>query len=124
YGVPYCPYPYYYPDSGYYATGPIYSDITPSDTYVPPVETSGYQGTQDNYTSQDAQNYYQLGYQWGGELKQYHGTTDQLVGYLKAYIVSASSAQQDAFRSGFIASAAANAATTYDEAMQQAGHQG
>src|SRR5579862_4177022 len=62
YGLPYYPYPYYYyPGSGYYDSGPVYPDVTYSDTYVPPVETSGYQGTQDNYTSQDAQSYYQLG---------------------------------------------------------------
>jgi hypothetical protein len=122
YGYPYYPYAYYYPNSGYYASDSGYSDMTPSDTYSAPVETSADQGTQDNaYTNQDAQSYYQLGYQWGGELKQYHGTVDQLVAYLKAYIVNASPAQQDAFRSGFIASTAANAATIYDGAMQQAG---
>jgi polynucleotide 5'-kinase involved in rRNA processing len=53
-------------------------------------------------------------------MKQYKLTVDQLVTYLKSYIVDATPAQQDAFRSGFIASAMPNAAETYDQAMQQA----
>jgi hypothetical protein len=74
----------------------------------------------DTYTAQDAQGYYQVGDQWGTELKQYQLTMDQLVTYLKSYIVDASPAQQGAFRSGFIASAIPNAAATFDQAMQQA----
>ena len=47
-------------------------------------------------------------------------TMNQLVVYLKAYIINSSPAQQDAFRSGFIASAVPNATAMFDQAMQQA----
>jgi hypothetical protein len=75
----------------------------------------------DTYTNQNAQGYYQVGYQWGVQLKQYHLTIDQLATYLKTYILPASPAQQAAFRSGFVSSAAADAAAVYDRAMQGAG---
>jgi len=53
-------------------------------------------------------------------MKQYKLTMSQLVAYLQSYIVDASPAQQDAFRSGFIASAIPNGAAAFDQAMQQA----
>ena len=125
-------YPYYYPNctSPYYCA-PTYGYYTaPSDdTYAiqpdyssdQPPDASVEDGSQTAaYTAQDAQGYYQVGDQWGAELKQYHVTMDQLVTYLKAYIVNASPAQQSAFRSGFIASVIPNAAATFDQAMQHA----
>src|ERR1019366_510904 len=125
-------YPYYYPNctSPYYCA-PTYGYYTaPSDdTYAiqpdyssdQPPDASVEDGSQTAaYTAQDAQGYYQVGDQWGAELKQYHVTMDQLVTYLKAYIVNASPAQQSAVRSGFIASVIPNAAATFDQAMQHA----
>jgi hypothetical protein len=128
YGLPYS-YPYYaYP----YYGAPAYADYDtgPDDTYAvqpayqynAPVVTADDDNSSQvtTYTAQNAQGYYQVGDQWGAGMKQYTLTMDQLVAYLKSYIVDASPAQQDAFRSGFIASAIPNAAATYDRAMQQA----
>jgi hypothetical protein len=72
------------------------------------------------YENQDAQGYYQVGNQWGVELKQYQVTMDQLVTYLRAYIINSSPAQQSAFRSGFVASALPDATVMFDQAMQRA----
>jgi hypothetical protein len=130
YGFPYCyPYSGYYGhpygnDSPYY-TAPDYDygdygaapDVTYDEPINPPVTSSSQTST---YTAQDAQGYYAVGDQWGVGMKQYKLTVDQLVAYLKSYIVNATPAQQSAFRSGFIASAMPNAAATYDGAMQQA----
>lgn len=128
YGFPYG-YPYY--GSPYYG-GPAYADygdvtddgygdqpVYPYDTPVPDSAVDDSSET-ETYTAQDAQGYYQVGEQWGTGMKQYKLTMDQLVTYLKSYIVDASQAQQDAFRSGFIGSAIPNGAATYDKAMQQA----
>jgi hypothetical protein len=123
---PYFASPYYCaPTYGYdttqpndtYAAQPDYSSNPSSDASVEDSSQT------DGYTAQNAQGYYQVGDQWGAELKQYHVTMDQLVTYLKAYIVKASPAQQGAFRSGFIASVIPNAAATFDQAMQQAAQQ-
>jgi len=128
YGLPYY-YPYY--GSPYYGA-PAYGDYStePDDSYavqpaypsvVVPDTSAGDESSQTPiYAAQDAQGYYQVGDQWGAGMKQYKLTMDQLVTYLKSYIIDASPAQQDAFRSGFIASAVPNAAATYDQAMQQA----
>lgn len=124
YGYPYCypsygysGYPYYtapYTDSGDYGA-------VADDTYDEPANPPSADGAQvSTYTAQDAQGYYAVGDQWGAGMKQYKLNVDQLVTYLKSYIVDATPAQQDAFRSGFIASAMPNAAATYDQAMQQA----
>ncbi len=127
YGYPYC-YPYgAYP----YYGGPAYGDYTtgPDDSYaVQPYYPTGPvpdaavddSAPTATYTAQDAQGYYQVGDQWGAGMKQYQLTMAQLVTYLKSYIVDASPAQQDAFRSGFIASAIPNGAAMFDQAMQQA----
>ncbi|MGA2604477.1 MAG: hypothetical protein ABSG14_09640 [Verrucomicrobiia bacterium] len=130
YGVPYC-YPCY--DSPYYGSpsydysdyGPYgYYGLPPDDTYDSPPDSSADDSSQaSTYTTQNAQGYYQVGDQWGVGMKQYKLTVDQLVTYLKAYIVNATPVQQDAFRSGFIASAIPNGAATYDQAMQQAARQ-
>ena len=125
-------YPYYYPYYGspYYSV-PTYGYYTtqPDDTYVvqpgyssgPPPDSSDDNSSQTaTYTAQDAQGYYQVGDQWGAGMKQYKLTMNQLVTYLQSYIVDASPAQQDAFRSGFIASTIPNGAATFDQAMQQA----
>jgi hypothetical protein len=109
-GVPY----YYGCDYGYYNSQPYC-------VYPAPVDYSPDQDPPDAYyESQNAQGYYQVGNQWGVELKQYQVTMDQLVTYLKAYIIDSSPAQQNAFRSGFIASALPNATVMFDQAMQQA----
>lgn len=132
YGSPYC-YPYYgFP----YYCAPAYGDYDTltDDTYFdqpyydqpyypsdPPPVASIYNSSQTTtYTARDALGYYQVGDQWGAGMKQYKLTIDQLVTYLKSYIVDASPAQQDAFRSGFIASAIPDGAATFDQAMQQA----
>lgn len=110
YGFPYC-YPYY-GCSGYPYYTASYSDYgdygaAAVDTYDEPADPPSPGGAQvSTYTAQDAQGYYAVG--------------DQLVHGQKSYIVDATPAQQDAFRSGFIASAMPNAAETYDQAMQQA----
>ncbi len=120
-------FPYYYP----YYGGPSYGDygIQPDDTYAvqpdypsyPPPDSSDDNSSQTaTYTTQDVQGYYQVGDQWGAGMKQYKLTMSQLVTYLQSYIVDASPAQQDAFRSGFIASAIPNGAAAFDQAMQQA----
>jgi hypothetical protein len=137
YGWPYCypycgfadydDYPYSIPPTSDYPDyGPYdYYGPPPDGAYYPPVDRSAdNSSSQDStYTAQNAQGYYQVGDQWGSGMKQYKLTTDQLVTYLKAYIVNATPAQQDAFRSGFIASAVPNGAATYDQAMQQAASQ-
>lgn len=98
-----------------------YSSSQPYCAYSAPVDNSPDQDSPDAYyANQDAQGYYQVGNQWGAELQQYQVTMDQLVTYLKAYIINSSSAQQNAFRSGFIASAIPNATVMLDQAMQQA----
>ena len=116
YGVPY----YYYPDYGYDGSAPYYA---PDSSYVPDsaVEYTSDPDTQtQQYTNQDADSYYQPGYQWGGEMKLYHVTMDQFVVYLKSYIVNSSPVQQAAFRSGFVAHFGADGQTIYDQAVQQA----
>jgi hypothetical protein len=110
YGVPY----YYYPNYGYYDLGP-YSPADSSMGY-----TTASDAQTDQYTNQDTDSYYEPGYQWGGELQQYHVTMDQFVAYLKSYILSTSPAQQAAFRSGFVAHFGADGQTVYDQAVQQA----
>ena len=110
YGVPY----YYYPNYGYYDLGP-YSPADSSMGYTAPSDAQT-----EQYANQDTDSYYEPGYQWGGELQQYHVTMDQFVAYLKSYILSASPVQQAAFRSGFIAHFGADGQTVYDQAVQQA----
>jgi len=103
---------YAYPDYGYpdYGYDNAAADVSPDpDTQV------------DLYANQNAQGYYDVGYQWGGELKQNRLSVDQLAAYLKTYILAASPPQQSAFRAGFVASAAADAAAVFDQAMQEAG---
>jgi hypothetical protein len=110
YGVPY----YYYPDYGYYDLGP-YSAADSSMGYTTTTDTQT-----EQYAPQDADSYYQPGFQWGGELKLYHVTMDQFVTYLKTYILIASPVQQSAFRTGFIAHFGADGQPIYDQAMRQA----
>ena len=130
YGFPnYYPYfasPYYCaPTSGYDTTQPVATYAAQPDysSNPPPDSSVDNSSPTDTYTAQDAQGYYQVGDQWGTELKQYQLTMDQLVTYLKAYIVNASPAQQSAFRSGFIASPIPNAEATFDQAMERAAPQ-
>jgi hypothetical protein len=104
----------------YYATDYGYSSSQPYCVYPAPVDSSPEQDSPVVYENQDAQGYYQVGNQWGAELKQYQVTMDQLVTYLKSYIINSSPAQQNAFRSGFIASALPDATVMFDQAMQQA----
>jgi len=120
YGYPYgCAFPYCY-SYPYPASGAYYAS-TPDSGYDLPVDESADQDAQvDPYANQNAQGYYQVGNQWGGELKGYRLTVDQLATYLKSYVIPASPAQQAAFRSGFVASAAPGAAAVYDQAMQEA----
>ena len=110
YGMPY----YYYPDYGYYDLGP-YSAADSSMGYTTATDTQS-----EPYVPQDADSYYQPGFQWGGELKLYHVTMDQFVAYLKSYILSASPVQQAAFRSGFVAHFGSDGQTMYNQAVQQA----
>ncbi len=116
YGFPYC-YPY---DGSPYYGAPAYADygdepddgyaVPPAYPYNAPVVTSGDDSSQTaTYTAQDVQGYYQVGDQWGAGMKQYKLTMSQLITYLQSYIVDSSPAQQDAFRSGSIASAIPNA---------------
>jgi hypothetical protein len=90
---------------------------------VPVDESADASAQVATYTNQNAQGYYQVGYQWGVQLKQYNLTIDQLATYLKTYILPASPAQQAAFRSGFVSSVWPAAAAVYDQAMQRAGQQ-
>ena len=113
YGVPY----FYYPDYGYYDSASYYAP-GPSTEYTPDPDTQT-----EQYANQDADSYYQPGYQWGGELKLYHVTMDQFVAYLKSYILSASPVQQAAFRTGFVAHFGADGQTLYDQAVQKASQQ-
>ena len=105
---------YYYPDYGYYDLGP-YSAADSSMGYTAAMDTQS-----EPYVPQDADSYYQPGFQWGGELKLYHVTIDQFVAYLKSYILSASPVQQAAFRSGFVAHFGGDGQAMYDQAVQQA----
>src|ERR1039457_1445022 len=110
YGVPY----YYYPDYGYYDLGP-YSGADSSMGYTAATDTQS-----EPYAPQDADSYYPPGFQWGGELKLYHVTMDQLVAYLKTYILNASAVQQAVFRTGFIAHFGEDGQMVYDQAFRQA----
>jgi len=110
YGVPY----YYYPDYGYYDLGP-YTTADSSTGYTAAPDTQSEQSA-----PQDADSYYQPGFQWGGELKLYHVTMDQFVAYLKSYILNASPVQQAAFRSGFVGHFGVDGQTIYGQAVQQA----
>lgn len=123
-GYPYCDdYPYSIPPTSDYPDyGPYdYYDLPSGSAYYspadPPTDNSSQDGT---YTAQNAQGYYQVGDQWGAGMKQYSLTTDQLVTYMKTYVANASPAQQEAFRSGFVASAIPNGTVIYDQAIQQA----
>jgi len=134
YGVPY----YCYPGSGYYDAAPYYGPYDGSyyapygasyDTpYYAPGPATEYTSDPDTqteqYANQDADSYYQPGYQWGGELKSFHVTMDQFVAYLKSNILSASPVQQAAFRSGFVAHFGGEGQTIYDQAVQLASQQG
>jgi hypothetical protein len=118
---------YYYPNYGYYNAAPYYGYYDSAPYYAtdyapgPSTEYTPNPDTQtEQYANQGADSYYQPGYQWGGELKQYHVTMDQFVAYLKSYILSASPVQQAAFRSGFVAHFGADGQTLYDQAVQQA----
>lgn len=125
--MPYYCYPGYgyadygYPSDAYYEPAPVYAaddsaDASTEYTTDPDTQTQ-------EYSNQDADAYYQPGYQWGGELKLYHVTMDQFVAYLKSYILSASPVQQAAFRSGFVASFGPAGQGIYDQAVQQASQQ-
>jgi len=122
YGFGYgAPYYYYLPSYGYYDLAPDYEcDLPPNECDSSVDESADQDAQADTYANQDTDTYYQVGYQWGLELKQYHLTVDQLATYLKTYILPSSPAQQAAFRSGFVASGAPDVAAVYDEALQEA----
>jgi hypothetical protein len=82
--------------------------------------TAGTDTQSEPYVPQDADSYYQPGFQWGGELKLYHVTMDQFVAYLKSYILSALPVQQAAFRTGFVAHFGADGQAIYDQAVRLA----
>lgn len=77
-----------------------------------------------DYVSEDLQGYYQPGYEWGAQLRQYTISWDQLGPYLEQYVVPASLAAQDAFRRGFIEAFGGNAEALYDRAMKRASQEG
>jgi hypothetical protein len=113
YGVPYC-----YPSGdGYYDSAP-YSTPDSSTDYNTDPDTQNIPTVES--TNPDTNSYYQPGSQWGSEMKLYHVTMDQLVAYLKSYILSASPVQQAAFRTGFVTQFGADGQAIYDQAVQQA----
>ena len=101
-GWPLC---YYYPYSGYV-------EYIPSTTYyaAPPVSAD----TQINYT------YYDLGLQWGQDLRGALAQWDEFVKYVRDYIVNAPALALDEFRRGFEAGYGGNSTAVFENALEQA----
>ena len=124
---------YYYPSYGYYPVYPypVYNPYPAYNSY--PVYSYGtytsapyvYDSSADNSASIRPQtvqvrSYLELGHDWAKDLRLDLIPWDQLVVYLKQYIVNAPPASRDEFRRGFIAGYGLHAEEAYDKAMQQA----
>ena len=77
-----------------------------------------------NDVYQEAQSYYQPGYQWGAGLKDNSVAWVDFLPYLEQYLLSASPVGRDAFRRGFIEGFGGNGEATYDYAFRQAARPG
>ena len=75
-------------------------------------------------TSEEAQGYYQPGYDWGAGIKDNHLAWAEFLAYLERYVLSASPVGRDAFRRGFIEAFGGNGDATYDYALRQAARPG
>jgi hypothetical protein len=112
------PYPYYYYPYGYspdyyYSAPYAYSPYTVYDSGSPPPAAGS--------SSQQPSTYYQLGHDWGQDLRQDVVTWAQFVDYLKNTFPEASSTKLQEFRRGFLSSYGMNAVFAFDRALSQAG---
>jgi hypothetical protein len=108
----YNPYPVYnsYPVNSYgaYSSAPyVYDSSAGNSAYIPPQTVQ-------------VRSYLELGHDWAKDLRLDLIPWDQLVVYLKQYIVSAPPASRDEFRRGFLAGYGLHAEEAYGKAMQQA----
>jgi|ERR1051326_3910110 hypothetical protein len=106
YPYAYCySYPAYYPTYSYGATYSYYPSSSYSSSYAsPPAKV----------------DYWQLGHDWGQDLRQEVVGRDQFVDYVKAYIANARGSDRGEFRRGFITGYGVNAEAAFDKAMRQA----
>ena len=83
------------------------------------IYTPTYDATAAIYAYEEAQNFYQPGYEWGAGLKANNLPWADFHPYLQEYVVSASPVARDAFRRGFIVGFGGNGEATYDHAMRR-----
>jgi hypothetical protein len=86
------------------------------------VYTPAYDATAAIYAYEEAQNFYQPGYDWGAGLKANNLPWAELLPYLREYVVSASPIARDAFRQVLL-SVLWNG-ETYDYVMRRAYRRG
>ncbi len=109
YAYPYPPYPLYYP------TYPVYSGNNDNSgysypPYQPPVSRA----------APPTSSAFQLGHDWGQDVRSDIVTWDQFVAYVRQNLLSASATDRDEFRRGFVSSYGTNGETAFDKAWQAA----
>ena len=77
-----------------------------------------------SYAREEAQSYYQPGYQWGAGLRQNNLAWSDFLPYLEQYLLIATPSAQGAFRRGFVEGFGGNGEATYDYAFRQASRPG
>ena len=77
-----------------------------------------------SYAHEEAQSYYQPGYQWGAGLRQNNLAWADFLPYLEQYLLIATPNAQGAFRRGFVEGFGGNGEATYDYAFRQAARPG
>lgn len=109
YAYPYPPYPIYSP------TYPVYGGAysTPGYAY-PPYQQPSYSPTPPT------SNAYQLGHDWGQDVRSDIVTWDQFVAYVRQNLLNASATDRDDFRRGFVSSYGTNGEAAFDRAWQAA----
>ena len=73
---------------------------------------------------EDAQSYYQPGYDWGAGIRGSQLAWADFLTYIERYVLSASPVGRDAFRRGFLEAFGGNGEATYDYALRQAARPG
>ena len=123
YSYPVNPYPYYsapyYPN--YYRPG--YSPYTVYDLggSTPAAPAAGPAGGGAGTASAPALTYYQIGHNWGQDLRQDIASWDQFRDFMKKSLANVSNAARDDFRRGFVDSYGTNGSAAFDKALDQAG---
>lgn len=123
-GVPWC----YYPSYGYYPaySYPVYAPYPASyypDTYVPTPYVYDSGASYSSPASSPAvqvRTWLELGHDWAKDLRLDIVAWDQLVAYVKAYVINASPTVRDEFRRGFLSGYGLHAQEAYDKALKQA----